>query len=41
MLTLIRNVLAFSQLGKEKQEVTAIDLNEALATVLDDFELLI
>ena len=41
MLTLIRDVLAFSQLRKEKQELTAIDLNEALATVLDDFELLI
>ena len=41
MLTLIRDVLAFSQLRKEKQELKAIDLNEALATVLDDFELLI
>ena len=41
MLTLIRDVLAYSQLGNEKQELTAIDLNEALAKVLDDFELLI
>ena len=41
MLTLTRDVLAFSQLRKEQQELTAIDLNEALATILDDFELLI
>ena len=41
MLTLIRDVLAFSQLRKEKQELTSIDLNEALAGVIDDFELLI
>ena len=41
MLTLIRDILAFSQLRKEQQELTAIDLNEALATVLDDFQLLI
>ena len=40
MLTLIRDVLAFSQLRKDKQELIAIDLNEALATALDDFELL-
>ena len=41
MLTLIKDVLTFSQLRKDKQELVAIDLNEALATALDDFELLI
>jgi signal transduction histidine kinase len=41
LLTLIRDVLTYSQLGKDQQEPKAIDLNEALASVLDDFELLI
>ena len=41
MLALIRDVLAFSQLRKDNQELVAIDLNEALATALDDFEVLI
>jgi signal transduction histidine kinase len=41
MLTLIRDVLAYSQLRKDNQKVVAIDLNEALAAALDDFEHLI
>ena len=41
MLMLIRDVLAYSQLRKDNQKAVAIDLNEALAAALDDFELLI
>lgn len=41
MLELIRDVLAFSQLAKFKPEYVAIDLNEILANVKNDFELLI
>jgi PAS domain S-box-containing protein len=41
MLTLIRDVLAFSQLSKGKQEFAQIDLNETLEAVRNDFELYI
>ena len=41
MLELIRDVLAFSQLAKFKPEYVEIDLNEILANVKNDFELLI
>jgi light-regulated signal transduction histidine kinase (bacteriophytochrome) len=41
MLSLIRDVLNYSQLGKQKQQLFRIDLNLALETVINDFELLI
>ena len=41
MLTLIRDVLAFSQLSKVRQEFVAIDLNDVVETVRNDFELYI
>jgi PAS domain S-box-containing protein len=41
MLTLIRDVLAFSQLSKVKQDFTEIDLNKILAATRNDFELYI
>jgi PAS domain S-box-containing protein len=41
MLTLIRDVLAFSQLSKSRQEFVKIDLNDVLNTVKHDFELYI
>lgn len=41
MLELIRDVLAFSQLAKFKPEYVDIDLNEILANIRNDFELLI
>jgi PAS domain S-box-containing protein len=40
-LSLIRDILNFSQLAKEKQEFVRVDLNEVLRNVRDDFELLI
>jgi PAS domain S-box-containing protein len=40
-LSLIRDILNFSQLAKEKQQYTKVDLNEVLKNVKDDFELLI
>lgn len=39
MLTLIRDVLAFSQLSKGRHEFVRIDLNDILEAVKDDFEL--
>ena len=41
MLSLIRDILAYSQLSKEKQQTSIIDLNEVLRSVCEDFELLI
>lgn len=41
MLTLIRDVLTFSQLSKSRREFVRIDLNEILKAVKDDFELYI
>lgn len=41
MLTLIRGILTYSQLGKEQQQVSRIDLNQVVMTILEDFELLI
>ncbi|HET9486943.1 MAG TPA: PAS domain-containing protein [Chryseosolibacter sp.] len=41
MLSLIRDVLTFSQLAKEKQQFRIIDLNEVLQSVKNDFELMI
>lgn len=41
MLSLIRDILSYSQLGNEKQNVRSIDLNEVLQSVKNDFELLI
>lgn len=41
MLTLIRDVLAFSQVSKAKQEHTRIDLNEIFESIKSDFELFI
>ncbi|MEX1239264.1 MAG: PAS domain-containing protein [Cyclobacteriaceae bacterium] len=41
MLSLIRDVLTFSQLSKGKQELRMIDLNEVLKSVRGDFDLLI
>ena len=41
MLSLIRDILAYSQLAGEKQVSRVIDLNEVLRSVLEDFELLI
>lgn len=41
MLSLIRDVLTFSQLAKEKQEWRTIDLNLVFKSIKDDFELLI
>lgn len=39
MLTLIRDILSYSQLANEKQLVRRIDLNEVLKSVMSDFEL--
>jgi PAS domain S-box-containing protein len=39
MLTLIRDVLAFSQLSKAKQEFVVVDLNKILEVTKNDFEL--
>lgn len=41
MLTLIRDVLTFSQLGKLNLQFQLVDLNETLENVRNDFELLI
>jgi PAS domain S-box-containing protein len=41
MLTLIRDVLTFSQLSGARDERSTIDMNLILKNVLDDFELLI
>ena len=41
MLSLIRDVLAFSQLAKETQQFRKLDLNHVLQSVRNDFELLI
>ena len=41
MLTLIRDVLTFSELTKGPREFVAVDLNEVLENVKDDFELFI
>jgi len=41
MLTLIRDVLAFSTIRTDKQNFVKIDLNEVLASVESDFELVI
>ena len=41
MLALIRGILTYSQLGKEKQQVSRIDLNQVVMTIMEDFELLI
>jgi PAS domain S-box-containing protein len=39
MLSLIRDILTYSQLGKEHQEVQVIDLDVLLNSVMDDYEL--
>ena len=39
MLSLIRGILTYSQLDKEEQDICAVDLNEVLETILEDFEL--
>lgn len=41
MMTLIRDVLSFSQLSKASYQFEPVDLNRILAEVLNDFELLI
>lgn len=41
MLSLIRDVLAYSQLASEKQATSVINLNEVIKSVLEDFELLV
>ena len=41
MLSLIRDILGYSQLSKEKQVKRKIDLNEVLKSICDDFELLL
>ncbi len=41
MLALIRDVLSYSQLSKEHQKMTMIDLNDTVRDVMNDFELLI
>jgi hypothetical protein len=41
MLSLIRDVLTFSQLSKGKQDLRMIDLNEVLKSIRGDFDLLI
>jgi PAS domain S-box-containing protein len=41
MLTLIRDVLAFSQLSKSSYEFKHVDLNTVLSEIKNDFELLI
>ena len=41
MLALIRGILTYSQLGKEQQQVSRIDLNHVMNTIMEDFELLI
>ncbi len=40
-LFLIRDILTYSQLAKKDQQAVNVDLNEVLATVRSDFELLI
>jgi len=41
MLSLIRGILRYSQLSKEPQQISQIDLNEVVRTIMEDFELLI
>jgi PAS domain S-box-containing protein len=41
MLSLIRDILSYSQLGKEKQQVSTVDLNFIVEAIENDFELLI
>ena len=41
MLSLIRDILGYSQLSKERQRASPIDLNHVLESIEDDFELLI
>ena len=41
MLSLVRDILSYSQLPKEEQQMKKIDLNEILKSVEEDFELLI
>jgi PAS domain S-box-containing protein len=41
MLTLIRDVLTFSQIARAKQEFIPVDLNNILQSVKEDFELVI
>ena len=41
MTTLIRDVLSYSQLAKEKEDFVAVDLQQVLESILVDFELLV
>ena len=41
MLSLIRDILTYSQLAKKNEEVTTINLNDVLNVIRNDFELLI
>lgn len=41
MMNLIRDVLAYSQLGKENITITAVDLNEIANGIISDFDLII
>jgi len=41
MLNLIRDILAYSQLGKENEAFTAVDLNEIAHGAIADFDLII
>ena len=41
MLSLIRDILSYSQLANIKQEPVRIDLNDVLKSIMSDFELLI
>ena len=41
MLALIRGILTYSQLRKEQQQLSRIDLNQVVMTIMEDFELLI
>lgn len=41
MLSLIRDILGYSQLSKEQQRPLKIDLNQVIESIRDDFELLI
>jgi len=41
MMNLIRDILAYSQLGKENDAFTAVDLNEIAHGALSDFDLII
>ena len=41
MLSLIRDILNYSQLSKERHFPSKIDLNKVIESIRDDFELLI